>query len=78
MKNFSAMVYMADHSENLEHSLYHNCNLFTWDMTKIPFFAFFRQSYIKHNPRKIKVLEAHKNAPFINESYSYRAEDQLE
>lgn len=68
MKNFSALVYMSDHADDVDSGFCsHNASLFTWDMVKIPFYAFFSRNYIKKNYKKIQILRDHKNKPFVNE-----------
>ncbi|MBE6449990.1 MAG: phosphoethanolamine transferase [Alphaproteobacteria bacterium] len=68
MKNFSALIYTSDHSDDVDSGFCsHNASLFTWDMVKIPLFSFFSNDYIKNNRSKIKNLETNQNMPFVNE-----------
>ena len=70
MKNFSALIYMADHADDVNNNLFsHNYSIFTWDMTKIPFFAFFSSDYVEKYNKKIKNLQTRKSTPFVNDLF---------
>ena len=69
MAKFKSMIYLSDHAEDVENKLYHTSSLFTWNMTKIPFFAFFTQDYINKNFEKITLLKSRKRKLFVNDMF---------
>lgn len=68
MRNFSALIYFSDHGEDTECAC-HNPSKFTWEMTKIPFYIYLSDNYIKQHPQKISTLKKHLHTPFTNDLF---------
>ena len=66
MKNFMAFIYFSDHSEDPKCGC-HDASRFTWEMTKIPFYAYFSDDYIDKYSQKYKTLKDHLHTPFTND-----------
>lgn len=65
--DFSAMVYLSDHGEDVATFLRHDSSHFTWPMTKIPLYAVFSDAYLAENAAKKETLLAHAKMPFTND-----------
>lgn len=66
MKNFMALAYFSDHADDVSCKC-HDASRFTWEMTKIPFYFYFSDKYIKANSEKISALKKHLHTPFTND-----------
>ena len=67
LPNFQAMIYFADHSEDVERNLGHDSSRFTADMTRIPMYTLFSDRYIDSYPDKVRNLKVNKDKPFTND-----------
>lgn len=67
ISDFKSMIYFSDHGEDPDKMLGHNSSQFTWEMTKIPFWMIFSDSYINEHPNIIEILRLHKEHPFTND-----------
>lgn len=65
--NFQAMVYVADHGEEVDRGLAHDPARFTQNMAAIPFYILVTDDYIASAPDKMEALRAHRNAVFTND-----------
>ena len=68
MKDFMALIYFADHADDLT-CWCHNSSSFTWEMTKIPLYAYFSDKYIKQHSEKYKILKDNQHTPFTNDMF---------
>jgi len=67
LPNFKALIYFADHSEEIEQELSHGADQFVPEMTYIPVYMYFSDLYIKDNPQIYKNLFEHKDSFFTND-----------
>ncbi|MBR3676615.1 MAG: sulfatase-like hydrolase/transferase [Alphaproteobacteria bacterium] len=68
MKDFMGFIYFSDHADDVRCKC-HDSSRFTWEMTKIPFYAYFSDKYIHKNPQKWRALKAHLHTPFTNDMF---------
>ena len=64
---FQGLIYISDHGEEVANSIGHNSAKFDWEMTKIPFWMIFSDSYKLNHPDIINNLKHHENVPFTND-----------
>lgn len=62
-----ALVYFADHGEDLEDGRGHNAGMFTYRMTQIPLFFWFSDSYKMEYPKTKEVLVNQSHKLFSND-----------
>lgn len=67
MPNFQGMVYFADHADDVDRNIGHDASRFTQDMTRIPFYMIFSDSYIKDYPGTVRELKTHMTSRFTND-----------
>ncbi|WP_446423745.1 sulfatase-like hydrolase/transferase, partial [Mailhella sp.] len=67
LKNFKAMIYMADHADAVTKKLGHDSSRFDFDMTRIPVWLTFSQDYFENRTENIQNLQKRKNTPFTND-----------
>ena len=63
--NLQALIYFSDHGEDLQIS--HNPDVFSFDMVRIPMFAYFSPNYKKNFPAQFDTLTLHREEYFTND-----------
>lgn len=65
--NFQSFVYMADHGDDSDLKKGHNSGEFTSQMSMIPLYFAFSDSYIKQHKNRVEALLKNKNQYFTND-----------
>ena len=63
----NALIYFADHADDVISGLGHNSAKFTFDMTQVPLIFWFSDAFAQAYPTLIAQLNNHKNALFSND-----------
>lgn len=72
LKNYSgvnALIYMADHADDVIGQLGHNSGKFTFEMTQIPMFAYFSEEYKSKHKDIYKTFVQNQNRLFSNDMF---------
>ena len=67
LPDFKAMFYFSDHGDDVDSRLGHESTRFTYPMARIPFVAFFSDSFIKDYPVFFETLKQNKDQVFTND-----------
>ena len=67
MKNMTGFFYFSDHSENVLHHAGHDPSFFSFDMIRIPMFAWFSRYYRNKYPVLYANLKRHSVSIFTND-----------
>lgn len=65
--DFAGMIYMADHADDPDRDLGHDSSRFTWEMTQIPFYMIFSESYQREHGDILTALKNAQDKPFTND-----------
>jgi len=65
--NFKAMLYFADHSEAVKQKLGHNAGRYVPDMTEIPMYIIFSDSYMQEHSDKVANFKSAANKAITND-----------
>ena len=65
--NFKALVYFADHGDDVDNHLGHNSSLFTYRMARIPLIIGFSEQFSSQNSDIINNLRLNQNAYWTND-----------
>ena len=63
----NAFLYFSDHADDIDKDLGHSWERFTYEMTEIPFIAWFSKAYQERYPIKYKNFKEHKKNLFSND-----------
>lgn len=64
VNDLTAFVYLPDHGEDVYGKKFHNASIFTFEMTRVPFFTVFSDSWKNTNVDKFKSLKNNSMDPF--------------
>lgn len=67
LPDFKALIYMADHADDVWSGMIHESDHFTWGMTRVPFYVALSPAYRRAHPERVAALRSHRNAPFTND-----------
>ncbi len=62
-------IYMSDHADDVDNNLGHNSAKFTFDMTQIPFIAWFSEEYTNRYPLVFSTFKSHRETLFSNDLF---------
>ncbi len=62
-------IYMSDHADDIDNNLGHNSAKFTFDMTQIPFIAWFSEEYTNRYPLVFSTFKSHRETLFSNDLF---------
>lgn len=67
LPNFKGLVYFADHADAVKQNLGHDASRYVPEMTHVPMYMYFSDSYRDENPEKFNCLESAKGFIFTND-----------
>ena len=67
LQNFKCMIYFADHADAPRQHLGHDASRYIPEMTDIPFYMCFSESYMQENQDKIARLKIAQDKYFTND-----------
>ena len=69
MPNFKALIYFADHGENINEGIGRDATQFDLNMVKVPMYIYFSDDYIKNNNSIYNNLRKNKDCYFTNDLF---------